>query len=193
MCFPKMARSKQNVAVQAAVRDLKGGAEAFVADAHRILGRFETAKSTRILTLDESRKKLVALSLQQDELLNEALSCIEFGLLRAAHVAAWQAFMDFLEQKLASDGLQKLHTAFPKWAQYESIEELRENIPEFQIIEAAKELKLLNKNSTKSLHGHLSTRNDCAHPSSYRPSLSATIGYVADLMDRIEELQKKSL
>src|SRR6478609_11451026 len=56
-------------------------------------------KSThRVITLEDSFKKLDALSLKQDALMREALRCVEQGLYRPAHVAAWAAFVDFAQE-----------------------------------------------------------------------------------------------
>jgi hypothetical protein len=131
------------------------------------------------------------LSLSQERLLDEALACVEHGLFRAAHVAAWQAFMDFLEQKMASDGLVKLRAARTKWPQNSTIEELREQFPEHQIIEAARDVGLVSKSGAKSLLGMLSKRNECAHPSNYRPDMNVCLGYVSDVIVRIDEISQK--
>ena len=43
----------------------------------------------------------------------------------------------------------------------------------------------------KSLHGLLSKRNECAHPSDYEPEFSETIGYVSELLNRIKKYEMK--
>jgi hypothetical protein len=133
------------------------------------------------------------LSLQQDELLQQALACTERGIFRAAHVMAWAGFMDFLEQKLSSDGLVKVKSVRTAWSKYSTIEEIRENIPEFQLIEAARDVGLLSKTEAKTLLGLLSKRNECAHPSGYKPGLNESLGYISELLNRIEQLYAKSL
>jgi hypothetical protein len=106
---------------------------------------------------------------------------------------AWAAFVDFLEQKLASDGLVKVKYQRQDWAKYSSIEEIREYASEYDLIKVARDVGLLSKGEMKTFHGLLSTRNECAHPSSYNPGLNESIGYVAQLLNRIEQLQGKSL
>ena len=164
----------------------------FKEEAHYILAKYENSKS-RVISLDQTRKRLGVLSLQQDDLFQQALTCIEKRIYRAAHVMAWAAFIDFLEQKLASDGLVKIKSVRPGWAKYNTIEEIRENIPEYQLIEAARDVKLLSKSETKTILGLLSKRNECAHPSNYNPGLNESLGYVAELLNRIEQLHNKSL
>jgi hypothetical protein len=117
---------------------------------------------------------------------------VENELYRAAHVMAWAAFMDFLEEKLASDGLVKLRSLRAAW-KASSVDELRENVVEHQLIDAARDLGLLGKTESKALQGLLSKRNECAHPSDYFPGLNETLGYVAEVLNRIGHLQPKSL
>jgi hypothetical protein len=142
--------------------------------------------------LEDSYKKLSALSLSQDDLLRQALRCVEEELYRAAHVMAWAAFMDFLEEKLGNDGLVKVRAAYPSW-KAASVEELRENVVEHQIIIAARGVGLLNKAEEKAFHGMLSKRNECAHPSAYFPGLNEALGYISELLNRIGQMQPRKL
>ncbi|MBN1538442.1 MAG: hypothetical protein JW908_17030 [Anaerolineales bacterium] len=164
----------------------------FEEEANQILSKQESSNS-RIISLDQTRTRLKVLSLQQDELFQQSLTCIERGVFRAAHVIAWAGFMDFLEQKLSSDGLIKIKSARAGWSTYKTIEDIRENIPEFQLIEVARDVGLLTKSKTKTLLGLLSKRNECAHPSDYEPGLNESLGYVSELLNRIELIHAKSL
>ena len=170
----------------------KKRADAFEEDSHQILSRYEGSKS-RVISLDQTRKRLVGLSLQQNELFQQALTCIEREIYRASHVMAWAAFIDFLEQKMASDGLVKVRSKRPDWVKYASIEEIRENGTEHELIKVAYDVRLISKGEMKTLHGLLSTRNQCAHPTNYRPGLNESIGYVAQLLNQVEQLHGKSL
>ena len=166
---------------------------AFEKEAHAILATQE-ASASRVVILSESYEKLTRLSIKQDELFRQALRCVEQELFRAAHVLAWAGFMDFLEEKLASDGLVKLRAAYPAWsANAATIEELREAVVEFQLIEAAKKLGLCTKTEMKAMHGLLNKRNECAHPSDFYPDMNGSLGYISELLSRIGMLQGKSL
>lgn len=164
---------------------------AFEQAAHSILSIHE-ASSSRIVLLEDTYSELSGLSLRQDELIRQALRCVENGLFGAAHVMAWAGFVDFLEEKLASDGLQKLRQARPNW-NFNTMEELRERIPEYQLIEASQTLGLCGKNETKALLGLLNKRNECAHPSNYFPGLNESLGYISELLQRIELLKDREL
>jgi hypothetical protein len=174
------------------LRALKRRSLSFRAEALAALGATE-APAPRVISLDQSRKQLRGLSIKQDELFSEALRGIEHGLFRSAHVMAWAGFVDLLETKLASDGLKKLMLVRPSWTRWKTIEELRENIPEDQFIDGAREIGLLSKQETKVVKGLLAKRNECAHPSAYRPAVNETLGYVAELLQRIADLQPRVL
>lgn len=160
---------------------------AFREEAHKILSTHEESPS-RAIQLRQTYLKLSKLSIQQDELFQQALKCVENALFRAAHVMAWAGFIDFIEEKLASDQFKKLCAVRPKW-KFSTIEELREIVPEYQIIEATQEVGLCRKGQVRVLLGLLNKRNECAHPSSYNPDLNETLGYISELIQRINQLK----
>ena len=166
---------------------------AFEAAAHELFAQHETSKASRVISLTQTWRDLKGLSLLQESLFRDALLCIERGVFRAAHVMCWAAFMDLLEQKLSSDNLVAVHTMRPKWKKYKTIEELRENIVEFQLLDAARDVGLLSKTTAKTLQGLLSKRNECAHPSGYEPDLNESLGYASELIARSKTLQSKTL
>jgi hypothetical protein len=60
----------------------------FLDETHKILSVHEAAPSKTVL-LDKTYKELEALSLEQDELLRQALRCVQNTLYQAAHILAW--------------------------------------------------------------------------------------------------------
>jgi hypothetical protein len=172
-------------------RSYVGKARAFESEAHSILAAHETSVS-RVIVLDATYRDLAALSLRQDELMRQALRCVETGLFRAAHVMGWAAFMDFIEDKLGSDGLKRVKAERPAW-KGSSMAEMREYVPEMQLVEICRDLGLCTKNETQALVGLLRKRNECAHPSNYFPGLNETLGYLSELLQRIKMLQPKTL
>ena len=178
--------------METSLRESLARAAAFEAEAHRILSLHEGAAVSRVMVLDETYRRLGALSLQQDDLMKQALRCVEHELFRAAHVMAWAAFMDFLGEKLESDGLAKVRQVRPNWT-WSNVAELREFVPEYQLIAVAREVGLCSKSQMRSLHGLLSKRNECAHPSDYYPELNDTLGYISDLLKRIQGMLPKAL
>jgi hypothetical protein len=160
----------------------------FQKEAHSILSIHESARS-RTVILDGTYAKLKGLSIKQDELLRQSLRCTENILFRAAHILAWVALIDFIQEKLASDGFVKVNLARPRW-NITSLDMFREEINEFQIIEVCKDVGLIKNPQMRILHGFLSKRNECAHPTNFYPDYNQTLGYTADILSQIETLQK---
>jgi len=171
--------------------ELAARAKKFSEDAHRIFSVHETSLS-RLISLEKSYKSLEALGAAQDELFIEALKCIESKLYRPAHVMAWAAFMDFMEEQLAADNFAKLRKIRPKW-NFKSLDDLREVTPEAQLIDAYREIGFCTKNEAKALHGLLNKRNECAHPSHFRPDLNEALGYVSELLKRLKTLRSRRI
>jgi len=173
--------------------NIRENVKKFEIKSHELFSRYESSPS-RIIFVDQSRKKLKNLSLQQVELFEDSLLCIGQKFYRASIVMAWAGFIDFLENKISSDGLVKIKKVRPAWSKYNSIEEIRENVAtEHELIKVAKEIGLISKAEMKRLHGELSRRNECAHPSPYRPDLNESLGYVAGLINLIEKIGKKKI
>jgi hypothetical protein len=175
-----------------------------ITDAQKIILRLERVKAdstkefskietsvTRIVNLDNTRKRIGSLSIRQNDNFLEAIKCIEFGLYKSSHVIAWSGFIDFLEQLIAQDNLMKIFEIRKDLQKYSSIEEIAENISEYEMIEIAFKMKILTKKEKKTLHGLLSKRNECAHPCDYKPDLNETLGYVSELLNRIEVFSKQ--
>ncbi len=156
-------------------------------DAKAVLATHESATS-RIITLEDSYSKLMDLSLDQDELFRESLRAVENSLYRAAHVLAWAGFVDFLHHFLIDNHKSALQGARPKRTA-DTAEDLRE-YSDFQVIEAGKVASAYGNTMMRTLHGFLSRRNECAHPSPYYPDLNRTLGYVSDLIERIQRLRR---
>lgn len=173
------------------LRVLLSKVKAFEKEAHTILSIHEAATS-RVVILENTYLQLSGMNLQQDELFRQALRCLENKLYRASHVMAWAGFMDFVENKLASDGFKKLRQVRANW-RFKTVEELREKVPEYQLIESCRDVGLSSKNETKALLGLLNKRNECAHPSNYYPGLNETLGFISELLQRIDLLKKKKL
>ena len=171
-------------------RDYVRLGRAFERDAHRILATHEGSKS-RTITLEQTYEQLATLTVKQDRLLKQSLECIEYGLYRAAYVLAWAALMDFLEEKLAKDNFVGLKKVREKWKGVHSLDNLRENHSDYQIIGALQALDFCTENEEKALKALLTQRNESAHPSDYEPELNETLGYVSQILKRIGTLQKR--
>ncbi len=154
------------------------------------LSKVETS-SARIMTIEDGYNRLSLMSIKQDDLFRQALRCVENELYRAAHVMAWAAFIDYLQERLSEDGFIKLRKARPKWKLI-SVEDLRDQ-SDFQLIEAASEISFLKKAEKKALFGLLNRRNECAHPEDFYPGINESLGYLSELIKRIDSFKLRSL
>ena len=164
-------------------------ARAFETEALRIFSHYESTPP-RIISLSETRRKLVQLSLRQQVLFDQAIRCAEFGLPRPAIVIAWSAFIHYYESKLGTN-LSEVHRLRPNWAKFATIDDIVDNVVEFQMIELGRDVGLFRKNEAKAILGLLSKRNECAHPSTREPGMNEAIGYISELLDRISDLAAK--
>src|ERR1039457_1943572 len=162
-------------------------ARTFEREAHEILSIHESARESRVVVLEGAYESLALLNLKQDDMMRQALRCAESGLFRAAHVMAWAACMGYIEDKLSEDNLVKLKAARPDW-KGKDIHEIGEYISEYQLVEALKLLGLTTKNENQALLGLLRRRNECAHPTGYLPQLNETLGYIAEVLQRVAKL-----
>jgi len=161
----------------------------FRAEAISSFSQIESSKS-RKFSLDKSYDNLTKLTLKEDDLFRQALRCVELEVYRGAHILAWCGFFNCIIRLLESDGFASLKAARPAWS-FVSAEELGESISEHQVIEALRPMGITGKADQKALIGLLSRRNECAHPTDYFPDLNQTLGYISELFQRIEKLQKK--
>jgi hypothetical protein len=88
--------------------------------------------------------------------------------------------------------IQKIQALRPNW-KTSTIEELRENVNEYQLIEVSRDLGLCGKTEGKAFLGLLNKRNECAHPSGYFPGLNESLGYISEVLQRIDQLRLRTL
>ena len=122
--------------------------------------------------------------------MRQALRCVENNLYRASHILAWTALVDLIQNILRSDSFKKLNAVKTNW-KITSLEQLQDEINEFQLIEACKDVKLVSEPEMRMLQGFSSKRNLCAHPSDFLPDFNQTVGYMADTLSMIKKIQIK--
>ena len=170
--------------------DILRKARRFEREAHEILATHESSIS-RAYLLDDTYKALSGLSLDQDQLLRQALRCVENKLFRAAHILAWTACIDLIQNKLGVDSFKQLNILRPTW-KIKTIEDLWERGNDFQLIEVCKNLRLVTEQEKRMLHSYLTKRNWCAHPSAFFPDYNQTLGYMTDILKNMDKIQKRS-
>jgi hypothetical protein len=167
-------------------------ASLFETEAHALLEMHEDAHRSRVIKLGELVQRLTSLNLRQEGLFRQAIRCAENGIYLAAHVMTWAALMDLYEEKIASDGLVAVRREYQRWPTT-SLEELRENVNEFQLIDAGRKIGLLSKGIHKSMQGHLHTRNQAAHPTGFDPGINETLGYIESLIKLASAIESRTL
>jgi hypothetical protein len=111
-------------------------------------------------------------------------------VFRAAHVLAWAAMADYLQDYTAADGFVALRAARPNWS-FSTTDELREKYTEHALVEAMYVANQITKGEMKACQGLLHRRNECAHPSNYFPDLNESLGYVSEIIKRIADHKKR--
>ena len=144
--------------------------------AHQALAKHEKAAS-RVVLLEDLTKNLSGTPVDVQDYFSESVSCLEGELYRAGIVLAWtghfHVFSEVFYQKHEAD----IKAARTKWT-FKDLAELKESQSECQLLIVAKDVKFTTKSQLRILDGQLSMRNQCAHPTLYRPSMNAAIGYV---------------
>jgi hypothetical protein len=148
--------------------------------AHRILATHERSPS-RVVLLEDLAKQLSGTPVDVQDYFRESIACVEGGLFRAAIVMAWAGHFHVYSESLFHKHEADIRVARPKWS-FKDLPELKEQYPEAQILDVGKDVKFTGKAQLKVLHGQLSQRNQCAHPTLYRPSMNAAIGYVDEMV-----------
>ena|SRR5690625_156154 len=150
--------------------------------AHEILATHEKSHS-RIILLEDLIKKLSGTPVDIQDYFRESIECLELGLNRPAIVFSWAGHIHVFSEQLFNHHEKDIRAKRKKW-KFSNVNELRENYPESQIIDVAKEVKFIKKAQQKVLQGQLSKRNQCAHPTLYRPNMNTGIGYVDEMIQQ---------
>lgn len=144
--------------------------------AHRALAKHESAAS-RVVLLEDLAKTLSGAPVDVQDYFSEAISCLENELYRSGITLAWAGHFHVFSEACYRKYEVEIRAARPKWT-FKDLIELREAVTESHFLTVAKDVKFTSKAQLRILDGQLSQRNQCAHPTLYRPSMNAAIGYV---------------
>lgn len=162
------------------VRDWVKRAEQARSAAHQALAHHESAAS-RIVLLEDLAKSLSGTPVDVQDYFSEAISCLEGKLYRSGVVLSWAGFFHVFAENLFAQHETDIRAKRLKWT-FKDLDELKETRAESQLIIVAKDVKFINRAACRKLDGQLAERNQCAHPTLYRPSMNAAIGYVDDMI-----------
>lgn len=148
--------------------------------AHQALSKHESAAS-RVVLLEDLAKSLSGTPVDVQDYFSEAIACLEGELYRSGVILAWSGHFHVFSEVCYQQHEADIRAARPKWA-FKDLAELKELAAEAQLLTVAKDVKFISKAQLRILDGQLSQRNQCAHPTLYRPSMNAAIGYVDDMI-----------
>ncbi len=94
----------------------------------------------------------------------------------------WSGFSELFLTSLYASHESDIRVKRSKW-KFKDLTELKESAAESQLLDVAKEVGFINKANLRIFQGNLATRNQCAHPTLYSPSLNFAIGYVNELIN----------
>ena len=149
-------------------------------EAHKILAAHEASRS-RVVHLNSLLNQLAGVPVDIQEYFNESIRCLETGCIRAGMVMSWCGFFEIFSLSLLAQKETDIRSKRSAW-KFKDLAELKENVAEAQILDVAKDVAYIGKARLRILQGHLATRNQCAHPTLYVPSLNTGIGYIDELI-----------
>lgn len=147
---------------------------------HEILAVHENAAS-RVVILEDLLTDLQRLPADVHGYFKEACSCLEYNLLRSAVVLSWAGFFHVFAETLINHHEAALRAARPNWS-FADVAELKESYVEHQILESGRTVGMIKKHDLRIYQGQLATRNQCAHPTLYRPSMNSALGFLDNMI-----------
>lgn len=109
--------------------------------------------------------------------LEEARACIDHGLPRPAYVSAWNGYVALALTFLSAADFAAIREIRPSW-KVTSIEDLSMKTSGAELLRMLAELDLTAGDMADLLPLLLQSRNDCAHPTSFRPTAAEANDYV---------------
>ncbi len=125
------------------------------------------------------RSRITGLS-RLAEGLQEARTCIDHGLHRPAYVSAWNGYVALAVTFLAAEDFAAVRAIRPSWT-VTSIEDLSIRTPGAELLRMLADLDLTTGDIADVLPLLLQSRNDCAYPTSFRPTAAEADDYVVDV------------
>jgi hypothetical protein len=117
--------------------------------------------------------------------IEEAVTCLRAGALRAAVVFLWTGAVRALQEKALDDHAQTLNPAIqkhdPKARAVTKIDDYA-YIKDKTFLLACGDIGLLDKGERSTLEDALNVRNRCGHPTKYKPGVNKAASFVEDVV-----------
>lgn len=149
-----------------------------------LVGPLGTFTTTSVAT--SLRSQLPAITdVRSREFLEEAIECLENGLLRAAVVLTWVGAVSVLHKEVVSSHLSEFNGEASrrdsKWRPAKNADDLG-RMKEIDFLNILERLSIIGKNVKQELEGCLRLRNSCGHPNSLKIGQSRVSSHVEILL-----------
>jgi len=119
------------------------------------------------------------------DFIEEAITCLRFGALRAAVVFLWSGAVSVLRERAWRLGAAKvtcaLQTHNPKQRPLKKLDDFA-YVKDSSLLEALFDLGVVDKTQKAILGQALDLRNACGHPTAYRPKEKKVSSFIEDLV-----------
>lgn len=125
--------------------------------------------------------------------LTEAVECYENRLYRAAILMVWAATIEHMYGVVANHrgGIKFIQAAnLARYGKHTKYREVKKKgdllyLSEEQFIQLSEDSGLINRNARRMLGDRLTLRNQCGHPTQYRPGREETVIFIESLTNNI--------
>lgn len=140
--------------------------------------------------LESLRQAATRAPSEYSEYLNEAVTCYENGLYRAAILMVWAATVEHLYGVVSNhrNGFREFETHNQaRYGSSNNYHRIRKKddflyLREQQFIQLAEDAGMINRNARELLNDRLKLRNLCGHPTQYQPGREESVVFVESLM-----------
>ncbi|MEZ4668642.1 MAG: hypothetical protein R3E39_12085 [Anaerolineae bacterium] len=146
----------------------------------------QTKRLSAVNVLNDLRNHAAGITNQQTRsFVEEAISCLEFGLYRPAVVFSWMGAVSILHEHVFNQNLAQFNSEAkrrnPKWNDATTTDELS-NLKENDFLDVIEKIAVIGGNVKSELKQCLQLRNGCGHPNSLVIGENRAIAHVEVLL-----------
>jgi hypothetical protein len=153
----------------------------------------DLTKEAPDLALASLREVVSVAPPKYQDYLAEALACYEGGQLRAAVLMVWAATLQhlFLVAGRRKGGIAAFeaanHKRYRSSKNYKKIKKVDDllYLKESQFVLLAEDTGMLNRTARRLLEDRLTLRNNCGHPTGYRPGRGEAVIFIESLLQNV--------
>jgi hypothetical protein len=117
--------------------------------------------------------------------IEEAITCLSVGALRATVVFLWTGAMRALQDKALTKGESAVNAALARQdnnaRKIKRVEDFA-YVKDRTFLEATPDISILDKGQKETLVDALNLRNKCGHPTKYQPGVQKVRGFIEDVV-----------